>query len=57
MKARMPCQPALHFGMLMSSVVIANQVQLPVGRTGVGLAQLKSQASRGKTRACRIRRR
>ena len=32
MKARMPCQPALHFGVLMGGVVIANQVQLPVGR-------------------------
>ncbi len=31
MKARMPCQPALHLGMFMGSVVIANQVQLPVG--------------------------
>src|SRR5438552_8219668 len=35
MKARMPCQPALHFGMFMGSVVIANQVQLPVGGNGL----------------------
>ena len=32
MKTRMACQPALHFGMPMSRVVIADQVQLPVGR-------------------------
>ena len=30
MKARMPCQPALHFGVLMGGVVVADQVQLPV---------------------------
>ena len=35
MKARMPCPPALHFGVLMGSVVIANQVQLLVGGDGL----------------------
>src|ERR1017187_4585220 len=32
MKTRMACQPAPHFEMPMSGVVIADQVQLPVGR-------------------------
>ena len=31
MKSRMPRQPALHFGMFMGGIVIADQVQLPVG--------------------------
>ena len=35
MKERVPCQPALHFGVLMGGVVIADQVQLPVGRNGL----------------------
>ena len=35
MKARMPSQPALHFGVFMGGVVIADQVQLPVGGDGL----------------------
>ena len=35
MKARVPRQPALHFGVLMGGVVIADQVKLPVGRDGL----------------------
>jgi len=35
MKARVPGQPALYFGMLMGGVVIANQVELPVRRDGL----------------------
>ena len=35
MKTRMPRQPALHFGMFMGGVVIADQVQLPVGGDGL----------------------
>lgn len=35
MKARVPGQPALHFGVLMGGVVIADQVQLSVGRNGL----------------------
>ncbi len=34
MKARMPRQPALNLGVFMGGVVIADQVQLPVGRYG-----------------------
>src|SRR2546426_8993152 len=35
MKAWVPGQPALHFGVLMGGVVIADQVQLPVGWDGL----------------------
>ena len=35
MKARVPHQPALHFGVLMGGVVIADQVKLPIGRDGL----------------------
>ena len=35
MKARMSRQPALHFGMFMGGIVIADQVQLPVGGDGL----------------------
>src|SRR6266700_8291890 len=35
MKTRMPRQPALHFGMFMGGVVIADQVQLPGGGEGL----------------------
>jgi len=35
MKARVARQPALHFGVLMGGVVIADQVQLPVGGDGL----------------------
>src|SRR5208283_281035 len=35
MKARVPRQPALHFGVLMGGVVIADQVELSVGRDGL----------------------
>src|SRR6266536_6522852 len=35
MKAGMPCQPALHFRMFMGGIVIADQVQLPVGGDGL----------------------
>jgi hypothetical protein len=31
----MPRQPALHFGMFMGGIVIADQVQLPVGGDGL----------------------
>jgi len=34
-KARVPRQPALHFGVLMGGVVIADQVKLPVGQDGL----------------------
>jgi hypothetical protein len=35
MKKGMPGQPELHFGVLVSSVVIADQVELPVRRNGL----------------------
>src|SRR6266566_6093969 len=35
MKAWVPGQPALHFGVLMGGVIIADQVKLPVGRDGL----------------------
>jgi len=35
MKARVPSQPVLHFGMLMGGIVIANQVKLPIRQDGV----------------------
>ena len=35
LKARMTRKPAPHFGMFMGGIVIADQVQLPVGGDGL----------------------
>lgn len=35
MKARVPLEPALYFGVLMGGVVIADQVEVPIDRDGL----------------------